>query len=207
MAIPTYPLTFPSEIKIQSQEFSLITSVAKTVVPFNFKQFVHNYGGSVWKATYTIPPVAKTEAGILQAFFMQLHGSEGTFLLGDQNVTTPKSGITTQYAVNGAHLTGSFDVNIDGCANDTVILKAGDYVQFNSGATTKLHMVVSDVTSNGSGEATLPIEPSLKSDLSNDAIVVTNAPKCVFRMDSNELGWSSSSNSVYAFSFACTEAL
>ena len=109
--------------------------------------------------------------------------------------------------MNGAHLTGSFDVNIDGCANDTVILKAGDYVQFNSGATTKLHMVVSDVTSNGSGEATLPIEPSLKSDLSNDAIVVTNAPKCVFRMDSNELGWSSSSNSVYAFSFACTEAL
>jgi len=96
---------------------------------------------------------------------------------------------------------------IDGANTSTTIFKAGDYVQFGSGASSKLHMIVSDVTSDSSGNATLPIEPPLKSSLSDDASVVTSSTKAVMRMNTNELGWSASKISLYGISFACTESL
>ena len=71
----------------------------------------------------------------------------------------------------------------------------------------KLHMIVDTITTDASGNATLKIEPSLKTALSDDEVVTYSNTKMVARMDSNELGWQSDVNGVYQISFACSEAL
>lgn len=58
--------------------------------------------------------------------------------------------------VNGATQTGN-NIVTNGWPNSTTVLKAGDLVRL--GALSPVFEITSDVTSDGSGNATLPIEP------------------------------------------------
>ena len=208
MAEPSYPLTLPtSPSNFVTSEWRIIRTVAYTESPFTYGQQVAKYQGSVWQTTVTLPPMNRSDAGAWQSFFMQLNGRFGTFLLGDPDAKTIQGGATTVISVNGDHSVGAYDVVVDGADTSTVIFKKGDYVQFGSGASSKLHMIVADITSDGSGNATLQIEPSLKTALTDDDVVTYSNTKAVMRMDSNELGWNANNVSLYGITFSCTESL
>lgn len=208
MAEPSYPLTLPtSPSNFVTSEWRIIRTVAYTESPFTYGQQVAKYQGSVWQTTVTLPPMNRADAGAWQSFFMQLNGRFGTFLLGDPDAKTIQGGATTVISVNGDHSVGAYDVVVDGADTSTVIFKKGDYVQFGSGASSKLHMIVADITSDGSGNATLQIEPSLKTALTDDDVVTYSNTKAVMRMDSNELGWNANNVSLYGITFSCTESL
>lgn len=208
MAEPSYPLTLPtSPSNFVTSEWRIIRTVAYTESPFTYGQQVAKYQGSVWQTTVTLPPMNRADAGAWQSFFMQLNGRFGTFLLGDPDAKTIQGGATTVISVNGDHSVGAYDVVVDGADTSTVIFKKGDYVQFGSGATSKLHMIVADITSDASGNATLQIEPSLKTALTDDSVVTYSNTKAVMRMDSNELGWNANNVSLYGITFSCTESL
>ena len=208
MAEPSYPLTLPtSPSNFVTSEWRIIRTVAYSESPFTYGQQVAKYQGSVWQTTVTLPPMNRADAGAWQSFFMQLNGRFGTFLLGDPDAKTIQGGATTVISVNGDHSVGAYDVVVDGADTSTVIFKKGDYVQFGSGASSKLHMIVADITSDGSGNATLQIEPSLKTALTDDDVVTYSNTKAVMRMDSNELGWNANNVSLYGISFSCTESL
>jgi hypothetical protein len=141
---------------------------------------------------------------------MQLHGSFGTFLMGDPDAIAlgVQGTISNTIAVSADHAVGAFDVTVDGAdTSESQLFKKGDYVQFNSGATSKLHMIIADVASDGSGNATLTIEPPLSATLANNATVTYASPKCVMRMTNNELTWSANHISLYGVSFTCEEVL
>ena len=208
MAEPSYPLTLPtSPSNFVTSEWRIIRTVAYTESPFTYAQQVAKYTGSVWQTTVTLPPMNRADAGAWQSFFMQLNGRFGTFLLGDPDDKTIQGGATTVISVNGDHSVGAYDVVVDGADTSTVIFKKGDYVQFGSGASSKLHMIVADITSDASGNATLQIEPSLKTALTDDDVVTYSNTKAVMRMDSNELGWNANNVSLYGITFSCTESL
>ena len=208
MAEASYPLTMPtSPSNFVTSEWRIIRTVAYSESPFTYGQQVAKYQGSVWQTTVTLPPMNRADAGAWQSFFMQLNGRFGTFLLGDPDAKTIQGGATTVISVNGDHSVGAYDVVVDGADTSTVIFKKGDYVQFGSGASSKLHMIVADITSDGSGNATLQIEPPLKTALSDDDVVTYSNTKAVMRMDSNELGWNANNVSLYGISFSCTESL
>ena len=208
MAEPSYPLTLPtSPSNFVTSEWRIIRTVAYTESPFTYGQQVAKYQGSVWQTTVTLPPMNRADAGAWQSLFMQRNGRFGTFLLGDPDAKTIQVGATTVISVNGDHSVGAYDVVVDGADTSTVIFKKGDYVQFGSGATSKLHMIVADITSDASGNATLQIEPSLKTALTDDDVVTYSDTKAVMRMDSNELGWNANNVSLYGISFSCTESL
>jgi len=207
MASPTYPLTMPTTPGFTTSEWNIVKTVSMTQSPYTYAQQVAEFEGSLWTTVVSLPPMTRSQAGVWQAFFMQLHGMKGTFLIGDPDGKTLLGSLTNTIQVNGDHSVGAFDISIDGADATTVIFKAGDYVQFGNGASSKLHMIISDVTSDSSGNATLPVEPPLKSSLSDDASIVTSSTKAVMRMNSNELGWSASRISLYGISFACIEAL
>ena len=208
MAEPSYPLTLPtSPSNFVTSEWRIIRTVAYSESPFTYGQQVAKYQGSVWQTTVTLPPMNRADAGAWQSFFMQLNGRFGTFLLGDPDAKTIQGGATTVISVNGDHSVGAYDVVVDGADTSTVIFKKGDYVQFGSGASSKLHMIVADITSDGSGNATLQIEPSLKTALTDDDVVTYSNTKAVMRMDANDLGWNANNVSLYGISFSCTESL
>jgi len=208
MAEASYPLTMPtSPSNFVTSEWRIIRTVAVSQSPFTYAQQVAKYTGSVWQTTVTLPPMNRADAGAWQSFLMQLNGRFGTFLLGDPDGKTIQGSATTVISVNGDHSVGAFDVVVDGCTASSTEFKKGDYVQFGSGASSKLHMIVADITSDGSGNATLQIEPPLKTALTDDDAVTYSNTKAVMRMDANDLGWSANKVSLYGISFSCTESL
>jgi hypothetical protein len=75
--------------------------------------------------------------------------------------------------VNAASQTGQ-SITSDGWPNSTTVLKAGDLITFASIVT--VYEITADVTSNGSGVATLTINPPVfagGSPADNDAITIT----------------------------------
>ena len=207
MGSPSYPLTLPTNVGFTTSEWRIVKSVAVTESPFTYSQVAHEFTGARWQTTVTLPPMRRVDAVEFQAFFMQLHGRFGTFLLGDPDAKTIRGAETSSPTVNGSHSVGAFDIAIKGASASATVFKKGDYVQFGTGATSKLHILIADCTSNSSGNATMNIEPPLKVALSNDATINYTNTKAVMRMDSNELTWNADRTSNYSFSFSCSEVL
>lgn len=207
MTQPSYPLTMPTSPNFTTSEWVITRSSSLTISPFTYSQQSVEHGGSMWTTTVTLPPMNREQAVQWQVFFMQLHGRFGTFAMGDPDAKTIRGGCTGTINVNGSHSVGAYSVAVENTPNSTVIFKTGDYIQFGSGATQKLHMVTADCTSNGSGQATVEIEPPLKSALANDSAIVYDSAKAIMRMDSNDLMWNANKVSLYGISFSCSEAL
>jgi len=203
---PSYPLTLPTATGIRTQNWGMNRVVSVSESPFTRQQQVFEHQGQRWKATFTLPPMKKDKAAIWLSFLTQLRGRRGTFKIGDQDRKTIQGTATGTILVNGASQTGN-QIALDGFANSTNnVFKAGDYIQINS----YLYMVIEDVNSNGSGEANVKIEPSLRSGIEtindNTTVIYTNTTT-LMRLDSNELNWDTDVVSKYGISFACSEAL
>ena len=203
---PSYPLTLPTVTGITTQNWAMERVVAVTESPFTNQEQVFEHEGAQWKATFTLPPMKKESAAVWLAFLMSLRGRRGTFKIGDQDRKTIQGVATGTILVKGAGQTGNA-INLDGFANSTNnVFKAGDYIQINS----YLYMISADVNSNSSGEATVYVEPSLRSGIEvindNTTIIYTNTTT-VMRLDTNELNWDTNKVSVYGISFACSEDL
>ena len=203
---PSYPLTLPTVTGIKTQNWSMERVVAVTESPFTNQEQVFEHEGAQWKATFSLPPMKKESASVWLAFLMSLRGRRGTFKIGDQDRKTIQGVATGTILVKGAGQTGNA-INLDGFANSTNnVFKAGDYIQINS----YLYMISADVNSNSSGEATVYVEPSLRSGIEvindNTTIIYTNTTT-VMRLDTNELNWDTNKVSVYGISFACSEDL
>ena len=208
MAEATYPLAMPTTPNFVKSEWSISRAVAVSSSPFTYSSQVYKFTGAKWSAVVSLPPMKREQAVEWQSFFMRLQGQFGTFLMGDPDASAVRGTIANTVAVNADQDVGAYDVTIDGAdASESQLFKTGDYVQFNSGANSKLHMIIADVASNGSGVATLPIEPPLSAALLNNATVSYASPKCVMRMTNNELTWSANHISLYGVSFSCEEVL
>ena len=208
MAEATYPLAMPTTPNFVKSEWSISRAVAVSSSPFTYSSQVYKFTGAKWSAVVSLPPMKREQAVEWQSFFMRLQGQFGTFLMGDPDASAVRGTISNTVAVNADQDVGAYDVTIDGAdASESQLFKTGDYVQFNSGANSKLHMIIADVASDGSGVATLPIEPPLSAALLNNATVSYASPKCVMRMTNNELTWSASHISLYGVSFSCEEVL
>jgi len=208
MPSPSYPLAMPTSPNFIQSEWGIAKAVAQSQSPFTFGTQVHEFTGAKWYSTVSLPPMKREQAVEWQAFFMQLHGQFGTFLMGDPDAKAVRGTIANTIAVSADHALGAYDITVDGTdTSESQLFKKGDYVQFNSGATSKMHMIIADVASNGSGEATLTIEPPLSAALGNNATVTYVSPKCVMRMTNNEMTWSANHISLYGVSFSCEEVL
>ena len=193
---------------ITSSEFTLTRSVGISISPYTGGQQVYKNQLALWKAVFQLPPMKRATAAQWQSFFAELNGRYGTFLAGDPDAKTIQGAATGSIYVNGAHSIGDTSIDLDGFATSTSnVFKKGDYIQFGSGSTAKLHMVVADASSNGSGEATVTIEPPLKAALSDDDQITYSNASAVFRLDTNDVTWSANNAGIYSISFSCTEAI
>jgi len=191
----SYPLATPTTIGIESIELRAVNAVAVSQSPFTYKQQIVSHGGQKWEASVNIPSVHRDKAAEWKAMLVGLKGQQGTFLLGDPDYATP------QGTVSSCVLTGTAgEDNADVVMTGT--LKAGDYIQFGSGSSAKLHQVLLDQD----GDGTIQIWPSLRSTYSS-ATVVFNSPKGVFRLSTNMTSWSINNASIYGISFEAVEAV
>ncbi len=178
MAI-NYPLTLPITSGIRKIELSYLTANAVTRSPFTFAQQVQVYPGQQWGCDVTLARMTKEDATLWQAFFLSLNGAEGTFLLGDPARQTPRGSALGSPAVNGASQTGQELVTDGWDANETGLLLPGDYIQLTGN---RLHMILTQVDSDGSGNATLDIWPALRTSPADDDTLILNNCRGLFRM-------------------------
>lgn len=202
----SYPVTFPS-IGIRSMMIRARSVVAVAQSPFTLSQQVYKHQGQAWEAEVTLPPMKRDEAEQVAAFLLKMNGQYGTFLLGDPANTSPRGVGTGTPLVNGGSQTGDSLITDGWTTSTTGILKAGDWIQLGSGSATRLHKVLDDVNSDGSGNATLTIFPSLRSSPANNAQITVTSPKGQWRLASNEVQYSIDEASFYGITFACVEAL
>lgn len=194
MAI-SYPLTLPTVTGIRNVDFRAVNAVAYSASPFTFAGQAHAYPGQMWQAEITLPAMNRSAAETWISFLLSLRGQFGTFLLGDPRGCAPR-GTATSATITGTAGSGSVSVTMSGT------LLAGDYIQLGTGSTAALHKVLQDKTGSG----TLEIWPALRVNRSGASATLTNA-KGLFRLSSNEQGWSSNELAKYGITFAAREAI
>jgi hypothetical protein len=208
----TYPLSMPATPP-GFRQIELIENsvVGVSVSPFTGQQQVYEWPGSWWSAKIDLVDMRRADAEKWIAFLLCLHGMSGTFLAGDPNAGTAQGPATGTPLVNGAGQTGRSLITDGWTINKTPILKAGDYIQIGSGTAQRLYKNLTDANSNGSGQATFDIFPTLReSPADNAAITVANC-KGVFRRASNSQPWTmtkggGAGQALYSIAFEAMEA-
>ena len=185
------PLSFPNVgIKDMSMRLRRVVAVAES--PFTLDTQVVTHQGARWEAEISLPPLTHTEARSVEAFIVGLKGREGTFTFGNplhtSSATTTTSGSTAVRAESLTTTSGSSAVS------------AGTYFQLGD----YLYMVTSD---KSAGAGTLNFQPPLRATIASGQVCDFTLPKSLWRMTSNDIGWSINEASIYGFSFAIVEAL
>jgi len=168
----------------------MVNTNAVSESPFTGVQQVQGYARQRWEADVSLPPMKKTDAVKWIAWLASLRGRYGTFTLGDPMSTSP-AGTAVSATVTGDAGDDALTVVMTGT------LLAGDYVQIGTG----LHIVLNDQSGNG----TLNIWPALRASVSAVSVTLTDTVG-VFRMMSDDQGWSVNSASVYGIQFTAMEA-
>ena len=208
MAI-SYPLSLPTSIGIAQIEFRAANAVAVSRSPFTYSTQVHAYSGQSWQADVTLPSIRRDLAEEWVAWLISLKGQLGTFYLGDPNAVTPRGSArdTDTIQVSGATSSGNTLAIDSAPASQTGYLKAGDYMQVGTGLNRQLFKVLADVNTNGSGQATVDIWPDVRTSIANNAAVTVENTKGIFRLSSNEQGFSINEASFYGISFGAMESI
>lgn len=205
MAI-SYPRTFPDANHVASVSIQALNAAVISQSDFTFSQQVVAHPGQRWEAEITLRAMKRTEAEIWLAWLTSLKGPIGTFLMGDPRACSPLGSAGGTPIVDGAGQTGA-ELNITGATiNQTGWAKAGDYIQLGTGTAARLHKILQDAASDGSGDVTLDIWPDLRaSPADTDPIVISNAVGH-WRLASRP-GWTAGELSTYGITFAAIEAL
>lgn len=188
----SYPLSLPGDGGVAAIKLSAANAVAVSRSPFTFSTQVHAYDGEMWSASVTLPTYRKELADPWIAFLLSLRGQYGTFLLGDPDKAVPRG---TAVAANISGSLGDRTVTVVMAGT----LLAGDYIQLGSGASARLHKVLTDRVGSGS----LEIWPALRADYSGAATLTDT--KGVFRLASNVTEWDINNASFYGVQFEAME--
>ncbi len=145
--------------------------------------------------------------GELMAFIIKQRSQKENFTIIPPEVEDARGNVSGTVLVNGTHAIGDTTIDIDGM---TGTLKAGDFVKFASH--NKVYMVVADATADGSNEATITIEPPLRTALADDSVVTyDNVPFTVHLTNDIQefgvVGADGSGNLLYKFEIDVEETI
>ncbi len=196
MAI-TFPDIFP-----ESESWGLESNTGLLESELDKSVQTNTLSGGRWVASQTFVNVPKAKAFQLKAFLASLRGRSGQALLVPYEARSPMGTVSGTPLVAGASQTGT-SLDTDGWSASQTVLRTGDYFEVNG----ELKMATADVTSDGSGAATINFEPELRDPPANNAAITVNNPTCVMRLDSDDSEWQSSvKGKYYGFSMRWVEA-
>ena len=137
----------------------------------------------------SFPPMTRAEFAPIYAFSVKQKGQYETFTYVPPTISTTRGSSGETPVVNGAISAGAVTASVDGLtASTSNILRAGDFIKFSDH--TKIYMVTDDMSSDGSGDATLNFHPAATEAIPDDAtITIASVPFTVsFQDDVREYG-------------------
>ena len=193
--------TYPTTPEFRSLNFS---SEQKTLTSTtdSGKMFSTQIDGQRFKFSATYPPMSRSDFAPVLAFIMKQRSQKETFQISLPDLKNAKGNVSGSVLVKNAHTAGDTTITVDAM---TGTLKAGDFVKF--AGDTKVYMVVSDVTADGSNEATLTIEPPLRSAISDNASVTYDGVEFTVRLTNDLQQFSTDDLDTFRFEVDFIEAL
>ena len=174
----------------------------KTSTTDSGKMFSTQVDGQRFKFSATYPPMSRSDFAPVLAFIMKQRSQKETFQISIPDLKNAKGNVSGSVLVKNAHTAGDTTITVDAM---TGTLKAGDLVKF--AGDTKVYMVVSDVTADGSNEATLTIEPPLRSAISDNASVTYDGVEFTVRLTNDLQQFSTNDLDTFRFEVDFIEAL
>lgn len=199
--------TLPAHPGQAQIEIAMNDSVAVVTSPFTRQEQTQPWpGGDFWDATVTLPPMTTQQAACWRGFLAELRGRANVFQLSDASawpVSDPMLG-TPVVATSGlANLPMTTSLVTRGwTANKPHALKAGQ--QFQVGY--RLYMACEDVPTDSSGNATIPVWPSIRETPADGTGITLVKPTGLFRLSMNRRGIQWSPRQLVGLSFKCVEA-
>jgi hypothetical protein len=97
--MPSFPLTYPTNTRLQPKniEFTTRTLTTQFQSPFTGKTQIYRYGGQWWELNVTLAPLFQSDAEEMTGFLNALAGSTGTFTfkLPTKFMISSSVGVTT----------------------------------------------------------------------------------------------------------------
>ncbi len=177
-----------------------VSSFAPTYasVTHGLQRQVRSRGAHAWRIDLRYGGMTRAGFSPLWAFLVKQGGQLGTFDFALPGLTLRGAGGGTP-RVNGGTQTGTSLIT-DGWPNSTAVLLPGDFIQIEN--YTKVYQVTDTVTSDGSGNATIPIYPALRTSPTDNLGIVTSVLfRCALGSDSLDVDWS---QCLYALGFTIT---
>lgn len=174
--MPTLALPAPL-LKPSTVDWRLVSNSQQFSSPLSGATQTLSLPGQRWEFTATYPAVKRDDADLVMVFFAQLRGMAGRFYAGNIARRYPRGAAGGTPVVVGAGQTG-ISLNTSGWPASTLVLKAGDFFQVNG----ELKLITADITSSGTGTATLAFEPPLRASPADAAAIVTADPVATFRL-------------------------
>ena len=201
MAI-TYPLSLPNTTSFESARLTARSVVGVSKSPFTGATQIQKHQGQIWELEIKLVSMARANAEAWLSFIISLNGMQGTFLAGDPLGSTARGNAGGTPLVKGASQTGNSLITDGWSASQSPILSAGDYFQIGSGSSSKLYKVLADANSDGSGDATFDIWPSINTAVADNSAITVSSAKGLFRLASNEMGFDLQQAQQYGISFS-----
>lgn len=206
MAI-SFPLSLPTVGGMTGATITMLDAVGIGESPYTFSQEVFEHAGKRWAMRVQLARMLRADAEQWVAWLASLRGRRGTFLMGDPLGVTARGVATGTPLVKGASQTGGTLLTDGWTISTTGILKAGDWIQLGTGATSRLHKVLQDANSDGSGNATLELWPGPRTAPADNEAIVVSATKGLWRLAENARSYDLASAAIMGLGFDCVEAL
>jgi hypothetical protein len=197
----------PSTPGLRLFEVTLHDSVALDASPFTGQTQAQQWlGADPMKTTMTLPPLTLAQEADWSCFLMELRGQANAFQIGfPLRTAIAGSGAGTPLVDNtgsGANAAGMQTLTTKGWTHSaTGVLKRGDWFQ----ADYRLYRATSDVDADSSGNAVVPIFPSLREQPTDSGALTLANAKGLWRLATNDRGWSMDVTRLSRMSFQIQE--
>ena len=191
--------TNPTDFGTTVIEWNLVTNTARAESPWSLEDVVQVFDGEKWAGTASIMPVTRIEARAFSAWLAQVQGRRHVFFFGDPDRAVPLGGAALDPGspvIDGGGQTGREVLLKNADPNITDWLLAGDHIQLGNGIQSRLHMVLENCSTDGSGGVTVKIWPKLRGETVGGTIVKVLNPVGVFALARPVNGWSTRAPSI-----------
>lgn len=139
---------------------------------------------TLWSVTLATPALTQAQARPIQAYITRCRGGINEFdiILPEVSYSVANSAFHSTTLTCANTTAGATAVDFTSAANNATVIKAGDVVRFSNH--TKVYMATTDITTDGSGNGTLNIEPALIEAVTTSHTITHNAVP--FRMIMDE---------------------
>jgi len=158
----------PQSIEVQSLEPTLVS------ITSNLRRQARSRGGQRWGFKVTFSPMSRADFDPIFAFSVAQRGQYETFTWVPTTIGTTRGETGESPIVDGAVSVGATSCSIDGLtASTSNIIRSGDFFKFSG--QNKIYMCSSDMSSDGSGDATLNFVPKLATAVADDETLTINS--------------------------------